>query len=63
MNINTNIVSSSEVETNKKKFNNGKQVFKTASYNYYSSFHYPILHFFADVLPILLYGFPDYKKF
>lgn len=60
---NKNFVSSSEVETNKFDFDNGKQVFKPASYNYYSSFKFPISHLFADILPIGLYLFPDYKKF
>lgn len=63
VNSNSNIVSSSEVIANKKMFDSGKQVFKTASFNYYSSFKYPISHFFADVLPIPLYLFPDYKKY
>lgn len=58
-----NFVSSSEVESNKIDFDNGKQVFKPASYNYYSSFKYPISHLFADILPIVLYLFPDYKKY
>ncbi len=58
-----NFVSSSEVESNKIDFDNGKQVFKPASYNYYSSFRYPISHLFADILPIALYLFPEYKKY
>lgn len=58
-----NFVSSSEVESNKIDFDNGKQVFKPASYNYYSSFRFPISHLFADILPIPLYLFPDYKKY
>ena len=61
--INSSIVSSSEVETNKKLFDSGKQVFRPATFNYYSSFHYPISHFFADMLPSLIYLFSNYKKF
>ena len=60
---NSSVVSSSEVETNKKDFDNGKQVFKPASYNYYSSFRYPISHFFADMVPSYIYLFPDYTKY
>ena len=60
---NSNFVSSSEVESNKFDFDNGKQFFKPASYNFYSSFKYPISHLFADILPIGLYLFPDYKVF
>lgn len=61
--INGSIVSSSEVETNKELFDNGIQIFRPASFNYYSSFYYPISHFFADILPISLYLFPNYNKF
>jgi len=63
INSDNNIVSSSEVESNKKMFDSGKQVFKTASFNYYSSFKYPISHFFADMLPSIIYFFPNYKKY
>ena len=63
LNKNSNIVSSSEVETNKQMFDSGKQVFRPATFNYYSSFHYPISHFFADMLPSLIYLFPNYNKF
>lgn len=58
-----NFVSSSEVESNKIDFDNGKQVFKPATYNYYSSVRYPISHFFSDMLPSIIYLFPDYKKY
>jgi hypothetical protein len=58
-----NFVSSSEVESNKIDFDNGKQVFKLATYNYYSSVRYPISHFFSDMLPSIIYLFPDYKKY
>lgn len=53
--------SSSEVEILKSDFDNGKQNFMPASYNYYSSFNSPISHFFADVLPIIIYLMPKYK--
>lgn len=54
--------SSSEVEILKNKFDNGNQKFKPASFNYYSSFNSPISHFFADVLPIIIYLSPKYKN-
>jgi len=57
----TNKQSSSEVQILKQDFNSGKQNFKPASFNYYSSFHSPISHFFADVLPIIIYLQPKYK--
>ena len=57
------LVSSSEVEISKKDFENGKQHFKTSSFNYYSSFNSPISHFFADVLPIALYLSPKYTTY
>lgn len=60
---NPNKVSSSEVEILKTDFDNGIQNFKPASYNYYSSFNSPILHFFADILPILLYLAPRYTVY
>lgn len=63
LNKNNNIVSSSEVEANKELFDSGKQVFRPATFNYYSSFYYPISHFFADMLPSLIYLFPNYNKF
>jgi len=53
--------SSSEVEILKKDFDNGIQKFTPASFNYYSSFNSPISHFFADVLPIIMYLRPNYK--
>jgi hypothetical protein len=53
--------SSSEVEILKKDFNNGRKNFKPASFNYYSSFNSPISHFFADILPIIIYLFPEYN--
>lgn len=53
--------SSSEVEILKKDFDNGNQFFKPTSFNYYSSFNSPLSHFFADVLPIIMYLRPKYK--
>lgn len=44
--------SSSEVKILKTHFNTRKMKFQPASFNYYSSFRFPIKHFFADVLPI-----------
>ena len=51
----TNIISSYEAVAEKEKFDSGYQLFKPATFNYYSSFQYPVSHFFADVLPIGLY--------
>ena len=56
-----NKISSSEVEVLKSEFDNGKQNFKPASYNYYSSFNYPLSHLFADIIPIIIYLMPDYE--
>jgi hypothetical protein len=53
--------SSSEVQILKKDFDNGNQYFKPASFNYYSPLISPLSHFFADVLPIIIYLFPNYK--
>jgi hypothetical protein len=50
-----NKISSCEVQVLKKDFDNNYQNFKHASYNYYSSINYPILHLFADVIPIIIY--------
>jgi len=58
-----NNISSSEVQVDKSLFNNGKQNFIPSSFNYYSSFQYPISHLFSDVLPIILYFFPDYNRY
>jgi hypothetical protein len=52
---------SSEVKILKKDFENGNQNFKQTSFNYYSSFNSPLSHFFADVLPIIMYLRPKYK--
>ena len=53
--------SSSEVEVLKSDFDNNLQNFKPASYNFYSSFNYPLSHLFADVIPIIIYLRPQYK--
>ena len=57
----TNKMSSSEVEVLKKDFDSGHQNFKPASYNYYSSFNYPLSHLFADIIPIIIYLRPKYR--
>jgi hypothetical protein len=57
----TNKISSSEVEVLKKDFDNGYQIFKPSSYNYYSSFNYPLSHLFSDILPIIIYLRPKYR--
>ena len=54
-------ISSSEVEILKREFDEGNQIFSPSSFNYYSSFNYPISHFFADILPIVMYLRPKYK--
>jgi hypothetical protein len=50
-----NIISSSEALSDKVDFDNNIQVFSEASYNYYSSYLYPMSHLFADIIPYLLY--------
>ena len=52
---------SSEVQILKKYFDNGNQHFKPASFNYYSPLISPLSHFFADVSPIIMYLFANYK--
>jgi hypothetical protein len=54
-------ISSSEVDVLKTDFDNGLQRFNPTSFNYYSSFNSPISHFFADILPIIIYLRPKYK--
>jgi hypothetical protein len=54
-------ISSSEVKILKKDFDNSIQNFKLSSFNFYSSFNSSLSHFFADVLPIIIYLFPKYK--
>ena len=56
-----NKTSSSEVEVLKNEFDNNYQNFKPATYNYYSSFIYPLYHLFADVIPSFIYLGPEYK--
>lgn len=53
---NTSQISSSEAIVNKNMFDSGNQLFTPSSFNYYSSFQYPISHFFADILPIIIFG-------
>lgn len=47
--------SSSEVKILKTHFDTREMKFQPASFNYYSSFRFPIKHFFADVLPIFTF--------
>jgi len=56
-------ISSSEATITIADFENGIMRFKPESFNYYSSYHDPVSHFFADVLPIILYIGPNYKKY
>ena len=58
-----NDISSSEATITITDFENGIMRFKAESFNYYSSYYSPVSHFFADVLPIILYIGPDYKKY
>lgn len=55
-----NKISSSEVTVLKTEFDSGYQNFKPASYNFYSSFIFPISHTFADIIPIFIYLAPEY---
>ncbi len=52
--------SSSEVKILKNSTYNDVN-FITTSFNYYSSFNSKISHFFADVLPIFIYGINEYN--
>lgn len=58
-----NEISSSEATITITDFENEIMRFKPESFNYYSSYYSPVSHFFADVLPIMLYLSPDYKKY
>jgi hypothetical protein len=58
-----NDISSSEATISITDFENGIMRFKPESFNYYSSYNSPVSHFFADVLPIILYVGPEYKKY
>jgi len=44
-----------EVEAVKEDFDKGVQQFRFGTFNFYSSITHPISHFFADVLPIMIY--------
>lgn len=59
----TNKISSSEVIVLKTDFDSGHQDFKPASYNFYSSFNFPLSHTFADIIPIFIYLGPDYTLY
>ena len=58
-----NYIYSSEATITIADFENGIMRFKPESFNYYSSYFYPVSHFFADVLPIILYMAPEYTKY
>jgi hypothetical protein len=58
-----NEIYSSEASITIADFDNGIMRFKPESFNYYSSYYSPVSHLFADVLPIMLYIDPDYKKY
>ena len=58
-----NYIYSSEATITIANFENGIMRFKPESFNYYSSYFYPVSHFFADVLPIILYMAPEYTKY
>ena len=58
-----NDVYSSEASITITDFENGIMRFKPVSFNYYSSYYSPVSHFFADILPIILYIGPEYKKY
>jgi hypothetical protein len=47
--------SSSEVKILKTHFDAQEMKFQPSSFNYYSSFRFPVQHFFADVLPIFIF--------
>jgi hypothetical protein len=58
-----NYIYSSEATITIADFENGIMQFKPESFNYYSSYYYPVSHFFADLLPIILYMSPEYTKY
>ena len=58
-----NYVYSSEATITITDFENGIMRFKPESFNFYSSYYSPVSHFFADILPIILYMGPEYRKF
>ena len=47
--------SSSEVKILKTDFGFNKGRFQASSFNYFSSYRFPVKHFFADVLPVFLF--------
>ena len=47
--------SSSEVKILKTDFGFNKGRFQPSSFNYFSSYRFPVYHFFADVLPVFLF--------
>jgi hypothetical protein len=51
----TQTPSSSEVKILKSHFDAKQMTFQPSSFNYYSSFRFPVQHFFADVLPIFIF--------
>ena len=59
--INNHLLKKYPFEILKREFDEGNQIFSPSSFNYYSSFNYPISHFFADILPIVMYLRPKYK--
>jgi hypothetical protein len=58
-----NDIYSSEASITIDDFDNGIMRFKPESFNYYSSYYSPVSHLFADILPIIIYINPDYKKY
>lgn len=58
-----NDIYSSEASITIDDFNNGIMRFKPESFNYYSSYYSPVSHFFADILPIIIYIKPAYEKY
>jgi hypothetical protein len=58
-----NVIYSNESTITISDFDNGIMNFKPQSFNYYSSYYHPVSHFFADILPIILYMNTDYKKY
>ncbi len=54
--ISSKKVSSSEAIIKKSNFDKGVMKFENGSFNFFSSYNHPVDHFFADVLPDVLYG-------
>ena len=57
--ISSKNVSSSEAIIKKKDFDKGKMKFENGSYNFFSSHNHPIDHFFADMLPDVIYAWSN----